>query len=131
MSDLGTRSRKGMRDGISSLKECPENGSRSWESRRRQTQLRNVGRSVRQTCGGMEEGGGRVAGVKAGELERELPVPCRRVGPKLFVPERFISRASSHPSSRLHTVISSSGRMDQPRNTPNVCKMMGLTPCSL
>lgn len=52
MSDLGTRSRKGMRDGISSLKECPENGSRSWESRRRQTQLRNVGRSVRQTCGG-------------------------------------------------------------------------------
>lgn len=24
MSDLGTRSRKGMRDGISSVKECPE-----------------------------------------------------------------------------------------------------------
>ena len=28
MSDLGTRSRKGMRDGISSPKECPE---RTWE----------------------------------------------------------------------------------------------------
>lgn len=28
MSDLGTRSRKGMRDGISSLKECSE---RTWE----------------------------------------------------------------------------------------------------
>lgn len=89
------------------------------------------GKKCQADLWGMEEGGGTVAGVKAGDLERELPVPCRRVGPKLFVPERFISRASSHPSSRLHTVISSSGRMDQPRNTPNVCKMMGLTPCSL
>lgn len=72
-----------------------------------------------------------MAGVKAGDLERELPVLCGRVGLKLFVPERFISRASSHPSSRLHTVISSSGRMDPPRNTPDVWKMMRLTPSSL
>lgn len=34
------------------------------------------GKKCQADLWGMEEGGGRVAGVKAGDLERELPVPC-------------------------------------------------------
>lgn len=105
MSDLGTRSRKGMRDGISSVqREC---GSRSWESGRRQTQLRNVG-SVRQTYGGGTgvEGDMSCLGLGWRSGERTLSSVCA-LGLKLTVPARFISRASSHPSSCLYIVSSS------------------------
>lgn len=101
MSDLGTRSRKGMRDGISSPKECPE---RTWEQElgdsRRQTQLRNVG-SVRQTYGegGVDwNGGSRGLSEPGLEIWRENS-QFHTAELKLFVPKDFILTASSHPSS--------------------------------
>lgn len=77
-----------------------ERGSRSWETGRRQTQLRNVG-SVRQTCG---EGGVDWNGGSRGLSEPGLEIwredsQFHAAELKLFVPKDFILTASSHPSS--------------------------------
>lgn len=60
MSDPGTRSRKGMRGGISSLKECPEG---MWEQElggpKKTDPAEDLGKKHQADLWGMEWGGGR------------------------------------------------------------------------